>query len=332
MKSATITGAGGAIGGHLTRSLLSRGYEVHAIDIKPSEEWFQVFDEATNDFEVDLSHEEGGKVIDECDELYALACRMGGIGEIIGYPTDALESIRISTTHRDMAKSRHIPRVFYSSSACACSSNLQQSQQTIWLKESDVWQGPGEEMYGIEKLMAEEAYKTAANASDKEGGPWFDIRIARFHNIFGTFSSYDGGKEKAPAAICRKVAEAVISKNHEIEIWGTGEQTRSFLYVDECVEGIRRIMDSDYSEPLNLGSDELVSINQLVDMVEQIANCPTLERKYNLGAPVGVMGRNSDNTKIKEVLDWAPSSKLYDGLVQTYEWVFEQVANDSRLV
>lgn len=321
-KNVIVAGAGGMIGGYLTKRLLEEGHTVTAIDIKDGGDWLQWHDEAYNEDNVDLSdYMTAWTVIPAADELYMLAANMGGIGFIEENPLDCIMSVDISSATLRAAQQSGVGRFFYSSSACAYPIEIQQDANIPPLKESDAWKGRAEYGYGEEKLFTESLCEFFDKCTDLQ------TRVARYHNIYApAFTTFKGGREKAPAAICRKVAEAVISGDRTIEIWGDGEQTRSFCFIDDCVEGTIKIMRSGYNKPLNLGSDELVTINQLVDIVEEIAMVK-LKRTYNLNAPQGVKGRNSCNDLIKEVLGWAPSIKLADGLEQTYEWVYNEVKN-----
>lgn len=318
MTKALVAGAGGFIGGHLVKSLQDRGYEVVAADIKHRNNWYQVHDD------VDIADRMDLRLPGPCwgatfqvDRVYNLAADMGGMGFIASHRVDCMKSALININLMEEGFKGGIDRFFYASSACVYP-DFMQDVTDISLKEDDAWPADPEPGYGLEKLYGEQFAKYYM----EEKG--LTTRVARFHNIFGPKGAWEGGREKAPAAICRKVAEAVISGDHTIEIWGDGEQTRSFLYIDECVEGIHRIMDSDVPYPLNLGSDELVSINQLVTMTEEIAGVK-LERTYNLTQPQGVRGRNSDNELIKGLLGWAPSAQLVDGMEKTFKSIYDEV-------
>lgn len=315
-----VAGAGGFIGGHLVKRLLDEDHEVWSADIKPLDQWYQIHNNSTNYHSLDLKDYDACEtLVKDCERVYNLAADMGGMGFIASHRIDCMESVLITTNVLRAAHRASVGQVFYASSACVYPDFLQR-EEIVSLKEEDAWPADPEPGYGMEKLFGEEIAKFYRQETDLR------TVVARFHNIMGTHGTYDGGREKAPAAICRKVAEAKLSGKREIEIWGDGEQTRSFLYVDECLEGIHRMMEADSPEPLNLGSDELVSINQLVSMVEDIADIE-LERSYNLDAPQGVRGRNSDNEKIKEVLGWAPSTRLYDGLEKIYNWIYQELSS-----
>lgn len=315
-----VAGAGGFIGGHLVRSLIDSGQEVVAADIKPIEDWCQVHYESTNFSEMDLSGlAECRFVTDGIDEVYMLAADMGGMGFIENNKLACMMSV-LPSTHMLLASTENsVKRFFYSSSACVYAADKQVNPNVTALKESDAYPAEAEDGYGWEKLFTE---RMCRHFTEDAG---LVTRIARFHNVYGPYGTYDGGREKAPAAICRKVIEAKLSGVHEIEIWGDGEQTRSFMYIDDCVEGVHRIMASSVVDPINLGSSELVSINELVSIAEGFAGIE-LERKYNLDAPQGVRGRNSDNTMILDRVGWEPSIPLVDGLKKTYDWIYSELA------
>jgi nucleoside-diphosphate-sugar epimerase len=314
-----VAGAGGFIGGHLVAELLRRADgPVRAVDVKPLDAWWQLHPEAEN-LRLDLRER------DACDEatrgagdVYNLACDMGGMGFIENNKALCMISVLINTHLLLAARDHGVGRYFYASSACVYAADKQRSPRVTPLKEEDAYPAMPEDGYGWEKLFSE---RMCRHFREDFG---LAARAARYHNVYGPVGTWDGGREKAPAAVCRKVAQAKLSGRHEIEIWGDGEQTRSFTYIDDCVKGTLDIMASDILEPVNLGSDELVTINGLVDLVEAIAGV-RLKRRYNLAAPKGVNGRNSDNTRIKARLGWAPSTRLRDGLERTYAWVYDQV-------
>ncbi|HEX4639158.1 MAG TPA: NAD-dependent epimerase/dehydratase family protein [Chthoniobacterales bacterium] len=321
MKSekVVVCGGGGFIGGHLVADLLRQGHKVRSVDVKPFSEWFQMFPEAEN-LELDLGEKEAcERAVADVDLVYNLAADMGGMGFIENNKALCMLSVLINTHLLMAAKDVGIKRFFYASSACVYAADKQTDPNVTALKEADAYPAMPEDGYGWEKLFSE---RMCRHFREDFG---MKTRIARFHNVYGPQGTYDGGREKAPAAICRKVIEAKLSGNHEIEIWGDGHQTRSFQWIDDCVKGTQMIMNGDFVEPLNLGSSELVSINQLVDIVEDIAGLK-LKRNYNLSAPKGVNGRNSDNTLIQKVFGWEPSTKLRDGLERTYHWIYEQMA------
>jgi GDP-D-mannose 3',5'-epimerase len=315
-----VAGAGGFIGGHLVRHLHEEGHgPIVAVDIKPYEEWYQKFDFAENKI-LDL------RLRDACEEaaqgcavIYNLAADMGGMGFIENNKALCMISVLINTHLLMAARDAGASRFFYASSACVYNGEKQTDPDNPGLKEEDAYPALAEDGYGWEKLFSE---RMCRHFTEDFG---LTTRVARFHNVYGPWGTFDGGREKAPAAICRKVIEAKRSGKHEIEIWGDGLQTRSFMYIDDCLHGIRAIMESGIDYPINLGSAEMVSINQLVDIVEEIAGVK-LQRNYNLDAPKGVRGRSSDNTLIKKELGWEPSIRLRDGMAKTYEWIFEQMS------
>lgn len=321
MARVLVCGAGGFIGGHLVARLLDDGHYVRAVDKKPQEEWCQWHEQADSWTEADLSYREMcQEACDDIDDVYNLAADMGGMGFIETHKAECMLSVLISTHMLEAALENGVSNFFYSSSACVYAADKQVDPNVTALKESDAYPAEAEDGYGWEKLFSERMARHFREDYELR------TRVARYHNVYGPHGTYSGGREKAPAAICRKVIEAALSGSNEIEIWGDGEQTRSFMYIDDCVEGTLRIMQSDILEPINLGSDELVTINQLVDIAEGFAGVK-LDRRYNLGAPQGVRGRNSDNTLIKERLDWAPSISLETGLRKTYDWIYRQMVN-----
>jgi GDP-D-mannose 3', 5'-epimerase len=322
-ETTLVTGAGGFIGGHLARTLSEQGFEVRGVDIKPLDEWYQI-PQGVQPRRLDLAK------IDDCREavrgvgtVYNLAADMGGMGFIETHKADCMLSVLISTHMLMAARDADVGRFFYSSSACVYAADKQVDTNVTALKESDAYPAMPEDGYGWEKLFTE---RMCRHFLEDFG---LQTRVARYHNVYGVNGSYDGGREKAPAALCRKIAQAALSGEHEIEIWGDGEQTRSFMYVDDCVEGTLRVTAGDSPLPVNVGSSELVSINEMVSIIEQIAGI-TVKRNYNLDAPKGVRGRNSDNTMINEIHGWEPSIRLADGLERTYRWIFDQLSDADR--
>ena len=314
-----VAGGGGFIGGHLVADLLKKGHtRIRAVDIKPTEAWWQLFPDVEN-LELDLQlREDCETALEGAAEVYNLAADMGGMGFIENNKALCMLSVLINT-HMMMAADKYkVRRFFYASSACVYAADKQRSPEVVPLKEADAYPAMPEDGYGWEKLFSE---RMCRHFREDFG---IISRVARYHNVYGPIGTWDGGREKAPAAICRKVAQAKLSGQHEIEIWGDGHQTRSFQYIDDCVKGTQLIMHSDILEPINLGSDELVTINGLVDIVEGIAGIK-LKRRYNLSAPKGVNGRNSDNTRIKAELGWAPGIRLSAGLEKTYAWIYDQI-------
>ena len=313
-----VTGGGGFIGGHLARHFIAQGLGVRSVDVKPLDEWLLQSSEAEN-IVLDLSRtEDCQRATEGAKAVYNLAADMGGMGFIENNRALCMLSVLINTHMLVAARDAEVERYFYSSSACVYAAEKQVNPAVTPLREEDAYPAMPEDGYGWEKLFSE---RMCRHFEEDFG---LATRVARYHNVYGPFGTWDGGREKAPAAVCRKVAEAVISGKHEIEIWGDGRQTRSFTYIDDCVNGTELVARGRYSDPVNVGSDELVTIDQLVSIVEQIAGV-SLQRHYNLEAPVGVRGRNSDNTLIRDRYDWAPSTKLIDGMRNTYDWVSQQV-------
>lgn len=323
MKKIIVAGAGGFIAGHLVKELIKKGHSVRAVDLKPLNEWYQVSSEADN-LVLDLRLRENCyQAVNGHNEIFNLAADMGGMGFIENNKAACMISVLINTHLLLAARDCGIDRFFYASSACVYNGDKQTNTDNPGLKESDAYPALAEDGYGWEKLFSE---RMCRHFREDFG---LTTRVARFHNVYGPFGTYDGGREKAPAAVCRKVIEAGITGKKEIVIWGDGHQTRSFMYIDDCIKGIQDIMYSNIEEPLNLGSSEMVSINELVDIVEDIAGYK-LNRTYDLNAPKGVRGRNSENTLIKKYLGWEPSIPLRKGMKKTYDWINEQILNESK--
>lgn len=330
-KHILVTGAGGFIGGHLVKRLLEEGHDVIGIDRKPRREWWQHHPSASNMSLAMVRNLSPNSSVLNVDEIYHLAADMGGIGYITNHLTAC--AANIVDTIKLLEACHRGQRVFFASSACVYRQDLQNRVDdftgrfdgVLSLTEADAHPADPEDGYGWEKLYGEQMMRWHRI----ERG--IETRIARYHNVGGPMGSWVGGREKAPAAICRKVAEAVQFGHKEIEIWGDGEQTRSFMNVDDCVTGTIMITRGEFTEPLNLGSDRMVSINQLVDIVESIAGIK-LKRVYQRDKPQGVRGRNSDNTLIKKVYSWAPESKLEEWLEPTYRWIYDQVATDRSII
>jgi GDP-D-mannose 3',5'-epimerase len=315
---AVVTGAGGFIGGHLVKSLLGEGKSVRGVDVKPLDEWHQVHSDADN-VQGDVSLLETARsAVHEAQVVYNLAADMGGMGFIENNKAACMLSVLTSTHVLQAARDAGVGRYFYSSSACVYAAEHQTSPDVTALREEDAYPAMPEDGYGWEKLFSE---RMARHFLEDYG---VQTRVARYHNVYGENGTWTGGREKAPAAICRKIATAAITGEHKIDIWGDGEQTRTFMYIDDCVHGTKMITDGDDPTPVNLGSDELVSINQMVDIVEKIAGI-SVERTHDLSAPQGVRGRSSDNTEIIKRYDWAPPTTLADGLERTYRWVYDEV-------
>jgi GDP-D-mannose 3',5'-epimerase len=325
-ESVIVAGGGGFIGGHLVARMKEAGYKkIRSVDRKPLSEWYQVHHGVEN-VSADLSRLESARAACEgMQHVYMLAADMGGMGFIENNKALCMLSVLTSTHMLEAAKDAGVERFFYSSSACVYNADKQRDANVVPLKEADAYPAMPEDGYGWEKLFTErmcrhfrEDFKLAT-------------RMARYHNVYGPEGTWDGGREKAPAAVCRKVIQAKLSGKHEIEIWGDGNQTRSFMYIDDCLKGTQMFLEGEVLEPLNLGSDEIVTINGLVDMVEDIAGIK-LKRSYNLSAPKGVNGRNSDNTLIKEKFGWAPEIKLRDGMEKTYAWIYDQIVTGKASV
>jgi nucleoside-diphosphate-sugar epimerase len=314
-----VAGGGGFIGGHLVRDLRDKGYRsIRAADVKPLEEWHQSFPDVDNR-RLDLSELTAAREATEgVTHVFSLAADMGGMGFIENNKAACMLSVLTSTHLLMAARDANVKRFFFSSSACVYAAEHQTTTDVQALREEDAYPAMPEDGYGWEKLFTE---RMARHFLEDFG---LQTRVARYHNVYGPHGTYDGGREKAPAAICRKVIQAKLSGCNRIEIWGDGEQTRSFMYIDDCVYGTQLLTNSDVSEPLNIGSDQLVTINQLVDIAEDVAGI-TLKRDYKLDAPQGVRGRNSDNTRVKAELGWAPSITLEDGLEKTYRWIYDRL-------
>ena len=314
-----VCGAGGFIGGHLVKDLLARGAaQVRAVDIKPLDEWYQ-FAPAAENLSLDLQDKQNCyRAAEGVSAVFQLAADMGGMGFIENNRALCMLSVLINTHMLMAARDSGVRRFLYSSSACVYNGEKQTSAAVVPLKEEDAYPALPEDGYGWEKLFSE---RMCRHFEEDFG---LQCRVARFHNVYGPHGTWDGGREKAPAAVCRKVLEAKMSGDHRIEIWGDGHQTRSFMYIDDCLRGVKAIFESEIHEPINLGSSELVTINQLVDVVEDIAGIK-LQRRYNLSAPRGVNGRNSDNAKIRRYLGWEPSIRLREGMAKTYGWIESQV-------
>ncbi len=320
MRNIVVAGAGGFIAGHLVKELIKKGNRVRAVDIKPLNEWYQVSELAEN-LVLDLRLRENCvQAVNGYNEVFNLAADMGGMGFIENNKAACMISVLINTHLLIASKECGIDRFFYASSACVYNGEKQTDPNNPGLKESDAYPALAEDGYGWEKLFSE---RMCRHFMEDFG---LTTRVARFHNVYGPFGTYDGGREKAPAAICRKVIEASLTGIKDITIWGDGHQTRSFMYIDDCIKGIQDIMYSNIEVPINLGSSEMVSINQLVDIVEEIAGIK-LNRKYDLDAPKGVRGRNSENTLIKQLLNWEPSIPLKTGMKKTYDWIKEQMTS-----
>lgn len=322
-KKILVAGGGGFIGGHLAKTLVNRGHEVRVVDVKPLDQWYQKIEGAEN-IVANLEEKEACYSASEgCDEVYNLACNMGGMGFIENNKALCMLSILINTHLLMAAKEFNIKKYLYSSSACVYAADKQTETEIMALKETDAYPAMPEDGYGWEKLFSERMCKHF----EEDFG--MQVRVVRFHNVYGPDGTWRGGREKAPAALCRKIIEAKKSGDLTIEVWGDGEQTRSFMYIDDCITGLDKLMESDFSDPINLGRSEMVSINGLIDIISEIAGV-TVERNHDLNAPQGVRGRNSDNTLILDKLEWEPEVDLKTGLAKTYAWIEEQIEREAR--
>jgi GDP-D-mannose 3', 5'-epimerase len=323
-ESIVVTGGGGFIGGHLVAELQRRGFErIRAVDLKPLGRWYQQHDGVEN-VSADLREKDACYAAAEgATTVFNLAADMGGMGFIETHKADCMISVLINTNLLLAARDHGVKNFMFGSSACVYAAGKQTDPNVTALKEQDAYPAMPEDGYGWEKLFSE---RMCRHFMEDYG---ISVRVPRFHNVYGPFGTFAGGREKAPAAVCRKVIEAQLDGTKEIEIWGDGMQTRSFTYIDDTIEGLFRIMESEFTDPINLGSAQLVTINGLVDIVEGIAGVK-LERKYNLSAPQGVRGRNSDNALILEQLGWEPSISLEDGLEKTYHWIHDQMTSGAH--
>ena len=318
MKKILVTGAGGFIGGHLIKELLNREYKIRATDIKPLDDWYQCFDEVEN-ISLDMTIKDNCfKATEGMDDVINMACNMGGMGFIENNKALCMLSVLVNTHMLMACKYFNIKRYFFSSSACAYNTDLQKNSKITGLKESDAYPAMPEDGYGWEKLFGE---RMCRHFFEDYG---LDVKVARYHNIYGPNGTYDGGREKAPAALCRKIINSGLNNEKKIDVWGNGEQTRSFLYIDDCVDATLKLFDSEHHGPINIGSEEQVSINEMIEKIEKISN-NQVKKNYQLDKPQGVMGRNSDNTLIRSLLNWEPKFTLYQGLEKTYNWILSDM-------
>ena len=313
-----VAGAGGFIGGHLVSSLMREGHEVVCADIKPLQYWFQIFEENKN-YSLDLKeYENCVKVTDSVDYIYNMACNMGGMGFIENNKAECMLSVLINTNLLRACLKHNVKKYFFSSSACVYNAKKQMEIFIPGLREEDAYPAEPEDGYGWEKLFSE---RMCRHFTEDFG---LETRVVRYHNVYGPLGTYDGGREKAPAALSRKICLAKINNAKKIDVWGDGKQTRSFMFIDDCLEGTKKVFNSDLKDVYNIGSDEQVSINQMISIIEKIADYK-VEKNYLLDKPKGVRGRSSDNTKIANDLNWMPSVKLKDGLEKTYRWIHDQI-------
>ena len=319
-KKILVVGAGGFIGGHLVKKFLKNGNKVIATDIKPKEYWFQDFEEAENYYAADMKDIINcRKVTPGVNYVFNMACNMGGMGFIENNKAECMQSVLINTNLLISSKENKIEKYFFSSSACAYNKSKQEDVFIEGLKEEDAYPANPEDGYGWEKLFSE---RMCRHFQEDYG---IQVRIARYHNIYGPHGTYDGGREKAPAALCRKVILAKKNIESKILVWGDGLQTRTFLYIDDCIEGTLRLFNSDYSDPVNIGSDEQVSINEMIKIIEEIAGLKNIEKEHQLDKPKGVRGRSSNNDLVKKILNWSYKIKLKEGLSKTYGWISSEM-------
>ena len=322
-KKILVVGAGGFIAGHLIKKLLENGNCIIASDIKPKEYWFQDFDEVENHYQMDMKDISNcRKVMKDIDYVFNMACNMGGMGFIENNKAKCMQSVLINTNLLMASNEHKVEKYFFSSSACVYNASKQKDVFVESLKETDAYPADPEDGYGWEKLFSE---RMCRHFMEDFG---IQVRVARYHNIYGPYGTYDGGREKAPAALCRKIIQSQINKESKIEVWGDGKQTRTFLYIDDCIEGTLRLFESEYSNPINIGSDEQVSINQMIEMIENISGVKKLKKEYQLEKPKGVRGRSSNNELVKKVLNWSYQKSLRDGLKLTYDWINSEMKKE----
>lgn len=320
MAKILVAGAGGFIGGHLVKNLLNEGHKLVCVDSKPIEYWFQIFDENQN-FSLDLKESDNClKVTDGVDYIYNMACNMGGMGFIENNKAECMLSVLINTNLLRACLVHKIQKYFFSSSACVYNASKQKTVFIPGLKEEDAYPADPEDGYGWEKLFSE---RMCRHFTEDFG---LETRVARYHNVYGPLGTYDGGREKAPAALCRKIIEAKLNKKNSIDVWGDGEQTRSFMFIKDCIIGTKMLFESNERSVLNIGSEEQVSINQMIDLIEQIADYK-VDKNYQLDKPKGVRGRSSNNDLVKNKIGWDISVSLREGLEETYKWIYSQITS-----
>ena len=318
MEKILVTGAGGFIGGHLVKELLNKGYSVRAVDIKPLKEWYQIFNDVEN-FALDMSIKDNCfKMVKGVRGVLNMACNMGGMGFIENNKAECMLSVLVNTHMLMACKEHKVKKYFFSSSACAYNKDLQDKPDISGLKESDAYPANPEDGYGWEKIFSE---RMCRHYLEDYG---LDVKVARYHNVYGPNGTYDGGREKAPAALCRKVILANQKNSDIIDVWGDGKQTRSFLFIDDCVDATLQFFNSDHHGPINIGSEEKVSINEMIEKIEKISS-KNFKKNYQLDKPKGVRGRNSNNDLIRKLLKWEPKYNLYEGLKKTYQWIEEDI-------
>ena len=315
-----VCGAGGFIGGHLVKNLMEEGHEVVCADIKPKHLWFQFYEENEN-YDFDLKEYENClKVSENVDYIYNMACNMGGMGFIENNKAECMLSVLINTNLLRASLINNVKKYFFSSSACVYNGTKQKNTFIEGLKESDAYPAEPEDGYGWEKLFSE---RMCRHFSEDFG---LETRVARYHNVYGPLGTFDGGREKAPAALCRKIINAKLNSEKKISVWGDGEQTRSFMYIEDCISGTKNLFSNKFSEPFNIGSEEQVSINQMIEIIEDIAKYK-VNKEYELDKPKGVRGRSSNNDLVREKLNWDIEYKLKDGLEKTYKWIYDEITS-----
>jgi GDP-D-mannose 3',5'-epimerase len=321
MSKFLVAGAGGFIGGHVVDALLNDGNEVVCADIKPLEFWFQFFDNNKN-YSLDLKEFENCiRVTEGVDYVYNMACNMGGMGFIENNKAECMLSVLINTNLLRACKLNNVKKYFFSSSACVYNSSKQNKVFIQGLKEEDAYPADPEDGYGWEKLFSERMCRHFSEDFE------LPTRVVRYHNVYGPLGTYDGGREKAPAALCRKIIKAKLNKINNIEVWGDGNQTRSFLYIDDCIEATKLVFNSSHKNVFNVGSEEQVSINQLIEIIEEIANY-RVEKNYLFDKPKGVRGRSSDNSFTKSKIEWSPKHNLKEGMKKTYDWIYKDITQN----
>ena len=318
MEKILVTGAGGFIGGHLVKELLNKEYSVRAVDIKPLKEWYQVFNDVEN-FALDMSIKDNCfKMTKGIDGVFNMACNMGGMGFIENNKAECMLSVLVNTHMLMACKEHKVKKYFFSSSACAYNKDFQDKPDISGLKESDAYPANPEDGYGWEKLFSE---RMCRHYLEDYG---LDVKVARYHNVYGPNGTYDGGREKAPAALCRKIIIAKEKNSDIIDVWGDGKQTRSFLFIEDCVNATLQFFNSNHHGPINIGSEEKVSINEMIEKIEKISS-KKFKKNYQLDKPKGVRGRSSNNDLIRKLLKWEPKYNLYEGLKRTYQWIEEDM-------
>lgn len=324
MSRFLVAGAGGFIGGHLVSNLLKDGHKVVCADIKPLQYWFQIFEENKN-YVLDLKEYENClQATKDVDFIYNMACNMGGMGFIENNKAECMLSVLVNTNLLRASKIHKVKKYLFSSSACVYNAEKQEKNFIPGLKEDDAYPAMPEDGYGWEKLFSE---RMCRHFNEDFG---IETRVVRYHNVYGPLGTFDGGREKAPAALCRKIALAKINNNKTIDVWGDGEQTRSFLYIDDCVIGTNKVFNENFNKPLNVGSEEQVSINQMINIIEEIADYK-VGKNYQLDKPKGVRGRCSDNSLVKEKIGWQPTYSLKQGLEKTYEWIYNELLSGTNI-